>query len=75
MAPRPPTRNGLHPLRVRAVFVRAWRPLLAHRGGATAIEYGLIVALIAVVMIAGLSLVGNGLNTVFGAVSNNLNVQ
>lgn len=33
--------------------------------GVTAIEYGLIAALIAVVIIGGVSLVGNGLNSTF----------
>jgi len=34
--------------------------------GATAIEYGLLAALIAVVMAAGATTVGNSLNTLFG---------
>ena len=33
--------------------------------GATAVEYGLMVALIAVVIIAGVSLIGTNLNTMF----------
>ncbi|HZL01177.1 MAG TPA: Flp family type IVb pilin [Caulobacteraceae bacterium] len=37
--------------------------------GATAIEYGLIVALIAVVIISAVTLVGTTLSTKFGAVS------
>jgi pilus assembly protein Flp/PilA len=37
--------------------------------GATAIEYGLIAALIAVVIIAALQLTGNSLKTVFNNVS------
>lgn len=40
--------------------------------GATAIEYALIAALIAVAAIGAMSLVGNGLNTTFGKVSNEL---
>lgn len=40
--------------------------------GATAIEYALIAALIAVAAIGAMSLVGNGLNTTFNAVSNEL---
>ncbi len=39
------------------------RKLLNNRSGATAIEYGLIAALIAVVTIAGLTTVGTKLNT------------
>ena len=36
------------------------RRLLADQGGATAIEYGLIAALIVVAMIGGLSALGGG---------------
>jgi pilus assembly protein Flp/PilA len=41
--------------------------------GATAIEYGLIVALIAIGMTVGASLVGNALNTEFTGVAGTLN--
>ena len=37
-----------------------FRRLLADQGGATAIEYGLIVALIAVAAIGGISALGGG---------------
>ena len=40
--------------------------------GVTAIEYGLIAALIAVVIITSVTLVGNGLNNVFTNISDNL---
>ena len=40
--------------------------------GATAIEYGLIAALIAVVLVGALTLVGTNLNATFTAVSNAL---
>jgi pilus assembly protein Flp/PilA len=40
--------------------------------GATAIEYGLIASLIAVVIIAAVTTVGNKLTTTFTEVSNNL---
>jgi pilus assembly protein Flp/PilA len=40
--------------------------------GATAIEYGLIAALISVVIIAALQLTGNSLKTVFNSVSSAL---
>jgi pilus assembly protein Flp/PilA len=40
--------------------------------GATAIEYGLIAALISVVIIGALTAVGTNLNGVFGSVSNAL---
>ena len=41
--------------------------------GATAIEYGLIAALISVALIAGASALGNGVNEKFQDVSNALN--
>ena len=40
--------------------------------GATAIEYGLIAALISVALIAGASALGNGINNKFNDVSNAL---
>jgi pilus assembly protein Flp/PilA len=40
--------------------------------GATMVEYGLMVALIAVVLIATIILVQQGLNTVFSEVANQL---
>jgi pilus assembly protein Flp/PilA len=42
--------------------------------GVTAIEYGLIAALIAVVIIASVTLVGNNLTDVFSAVAAKLTV-
>ena len=42
------------------------------QSGATAIEYGLIAALIAVVLVGALTLVGTNLNTKFTAVSDAL---
>ena len=40
--------------------------------GATMVEYGLMVALIAVVCIAAVTLVGTSLSTLFGGVSTNI---
>jgi pilus assembly protein Flp/PilA len=40
--------------------------------GATAIEYGLIAALISVVIITGLTLIGGSLNTMFTTVAGDL---
>jgi pilus assembly protein Flp/PilA len=42
------------------------------RSGATAIEYGLIAALIAIVTIAGLTMVGTTLNTHYGNLATNV---
>jgi pilus assembly protein Flp/PilA len=41
--------------------------------GATAIEYGLIAALVAVAAIVGMTALGNSLNSIFGSVSTTLN--
>ena len=43
--------------------------------GATAIEYGLIAALISVALITGASTLGNALNNQFGAVAGKLTLQ
>jgi pilus assembly protein Flp/PilA len=47
----------------------ATRRFLRDEEGVTAIEYGLIAALIAVVIIAGATLVGTNLNTLFTDIS------
>jgi len=46
--------------------------LLNDRSGATAIEYGLIAALVAVVIIAGLSSLGTSINGVMTNVAANV---
>ncbi len=43
--------------------------LLCDETGATAIEYGLIAALISVVIIAAVTLVGSNLSSVFNAIA------
>lgn len=48
--------------------------LLKDESGATAIEYGLIAALIAVALITGATALGNALNTQFNSVSTKLNL-
>ena len=45
---------------------------MKNESGATAIEYGLIAALIAVVLVGALTVVGTRLNGTFTAVSNAL---
>jgi pilus assembly protein Flp/PilA len=40
--------------------------------GATAIEYGLIAALIAVVIITGIQAIGTGLSSTFNTIQSNL---
>ena len=46
--------------------------LFNHENGATAIEYGLIAALIAVAAIAALQLVGTNLSSIFNLVASDL---
>ena len=46
--------------------------LIKNQKGATAIEYGLLASLIAVVIIGAVKLVGTNLSTKFNAVANNL---
>ncbi len=48
------------------------RSLWKHEDGATAIEYGLIAALIAVVIIAAITLVGTDMSNMFNSVSNSI---
>ncbi len=45
----------------------------ADESGATAIEYGLIAALVSVAAIGALTTMGNTLNTLFSTVSNAMN--
>jgi Flp pilus assembly protein, pilin Flp len=49
------------------------RRFLRAEDGVTAIEYGLIAALIAVVIIASVQAVGNNLNEVFNIIKTKLN--
>lgn len=58
--------NGMNRLLAR------WRALRADDTGVTAIEYGLIAALIAVVIIGTVMAVGGQLNEVFNRISNGL---
>ncbi|PZU07298.1 Flp family type IVb pilin [Sphingomonas sp.] len=51
------------------------RKLAGDRRGATAIEYGLIAALIAVAAIGAMSTLGTKLKNTFTNVSNNMNAQ
>jgi pilus assembly protein Flp/PilA len=49
------------------------RMLLSNVSGATAIEYGLIVALIAVASIGGMQQLGGGVGGKWGALANTMN--
>ena len=54
-------------------MIQTVRHLLKDESGATAIEYGLIAALIAVALIATLGGVRDGLNAMFGTITGELN--
>ena len=76
--------KSLHQLNVAAVRpkshrdvkkdhpMRKFTKLLRDGRGATAIEYGLIAALIAVAAITAMTALGNQLSTTFSNVSNNM---
>lgn len=53
---------------MRSLLTRFWRDRL----GATAIEYGLISALIAVALIAGAQVVGNSINNTMDGAAQHL---
>ena len=55
------------------VGMKNFLKLVRNEEGATAIEYGLIAALISVAAIGAMQGIGNKLNTTFNNVSNNLN--
>lgn len=54
-------------------MVRLFSKIAKDESGATAIEYGLIAALVAVAAIVGMTALGTSLNTIFGSVSTTLN--
>jgi len=54
--------------------MRAIRNFIQNSKGATAIEYGLIAALIAVAAIGAMSTLGTKLKNTFSNVSNNMNI-
>jgi pilus assembly protein Flp/PilA len=60
------------PIDMETGTMKTIRKFVANRKGATAIEYGLIAALIAVAAIAAMQGLGNQLNTTFGNVTSNM---
>ena len=54
-------------------MLRKFRKLLGNQSGATAIEYGLIAALISVVIITAVTTVGTNLKTTFTTVGGKIN--
>ncbi len=54
-------------------MLNAFKVFCNDDSGATAIDYGLIAALVSVAAIGALTAVGNSLNTMFTSVSNSMN--
>ena len=54
-------------------MIKTIRSFIADESGATAIEYGLIAALVSVAAIAALSALGSALEGIFNEVSTELN--
>ena len=54
------------------LMLRAWKALVAEESGATAIEYGLMTALLAVFLIASLSALGTKMAVEFNEISSAL---
>ncbi len=53
-------------------MIRFFGEILSDESGATAIEYGLIAALVSVAAIGALSAMGSSLQSMFGRVANEL---
>lgn len=53
-------------------MISMFHKLIRDESGATAIEYGLIAALIAVVIIVAITMVGSNLSTTFNTVATSL---
>jgi pilus assembly protein Flp/PilA len=53
-------------------MLKRFESFCSDESGATAIEYGLIAALVSVAAIASLTAMGNSLKTLFGTVDNEL---
>ncbi|MFJ5860714.1 Flp family type IVb pilin [Pseudarthrobacter sp. NPDC092439] len=53
-------------------FIAGIKDRLASEKGATMVEYGLMVALIAVIVAVGAAVLGTGINTLFGEVNDSL---
>lgn len=51
---------------------QSFKTFWADEDGATAIEYGLLASLIAVVMAAGAETLGTALNTLFGGIATSI---
>ena len=54
-------------------FVKIWLELKTDRRAVTALEYGLIAALIAVAIISGVTALGTNINKTFTDIANKIN--
>ena len=54
-------------------MLKSFKLFCGDESGATAIEYGLIAALVSVAAIGALTTMGESLTTMFGVVSNSMN--
>ena len=61
-----------HNLKEEFIKMKLLKRLFREEEGATAVEYGLMVALIAIVIIAAVALVGTNLQAVFERIAQNL---
>ncbi|MGH7014576.1 MAG: Flp family type IVb pilin [Acetobacteraceae bacterium] len=61
-----------HWIHWRTETMKTLTKLFRDEAGATAIEYGLIAALIAVVIVTAVTTIGTNLTTTFNKVANNL---
>ncbi len=56
------------------MVLRMLKSLLSDRHGGTAVEYGLLMGLIAIGLLAGLGALSNSLNNTLMTISNNMKV-
>jgi pilus assembly protein Flp/PilA len=71
-APHRPRKQGINPMRDVMNYSKARFGFATSEEGATAVEYGILVALIAVAIIVAVTLVGTNLNITFNEVATNL---
>jgi pilus assembly protein Flp/PilA len=55
--------------------MRLWKAFLADDTGATAVEYGLIAAIICTALVSGLGIFSGSLQNVFNVITNNITVN
>ena len=58
---------------LKKLYAKARKMLTRNEEGATMVEYGLMIALIAVVCIAAVTLLGTSISSMFSSVSTNVN--